>query len=664
MGWGSAVQKKEVVKLAPRAKPKKVEYREDIITLDFETYWDKDYTLRKLSTSEYIRDKRFKAHMCGVKVGTGPTIVLESKQINRRFGQIDWTKTDLLCHNTAFDGFIMKTHYNVVPRRYLDTLSMARGLHGNDIDKGLNSVAEFYGEGNKLEDILVRSCGVLDLHAITDASNYKRTSLYDQMAEYCTVDVDLCYAIFHRMLPFFPERELLLVDQFLRMFCDPILEVDRARVEKELEREIADKERKILAAVGSKTEQVKLIIMMGRTKALEYAKKEIAKPAVFADMLTACGVVPPMKSSPTNPAKKIFAFSKTDEEFLALQEHHNPQVRELVEARLSVKSTTNETRAGRFLSASANGAKLPVMIQYYGAHTGRPSGGNKMNMLNLKRGGELRKSILAPAGHEVIVADSGQIEARVVAWISGQEDSLNEFRAADAGTGRDPYSIFADSIYGYEINKEDHPTQRFIGKVGKLGLGYQMGPPRFQTTLAVGALGGDPVFMELPECQRIVYLYRKQHDKIVEFWEICSDIIRDMVRGHEGEWKCLRWEKERVWLPNGMCLKYPNVREKHSETGIDWVYDRKGSPSKIYGGLLTENIVQALANVIITDQMIEIGKRWRVVMMTYDELVCLAPTKQAPKCFKDLMHVMAVPPPWCPDLPLFAEGGHARHYSK
>lgn len=659
MAWGRPVA--PVVSVVSKFKQTKnvVAPREDIVTLDFETFYSTDYTLRKLSYSEYVRDPRFEAIICGVKVGTGPTIVLDGKKkMQRRFDQIDWSKTDLLCHNTPFDGFIMKEHFGVVPRKYLDTLSMARGLHGNDIKGDLDTVSKFYGGSGK------RHSGTLASVLGMTGAQIKASPAWEKYCDYCAGDVEETYRIFMAMSKILPVGELEKIHIFVRAFCDPVLRVDRPRVQKELERELIEKEKKMLEAVGTKVEQSKLILLLGKTEALEHAKKMLSSAKEFEEMLRSLGVDPPMKQSPTTPGKLIPAFSQTDEEFLELLEHPNKQVRNLVEARLAVKSTGNEAKASRFLKVSEGNGKLPVLINYYAAHTGRPGGGNKMNMLNLERGGELRRSILAPNGYQVGVADSGQIEARAAMRLAGQMDALEEFRISDQKKGRDPYCIFADEIFGFEVDKDKNPHERFIGKVGKLSLQYQAGPPRFQTMLALGALGGPPVFMELAECQRIVSLFRRRHHMVVKAWAKCTKIIEDMVRGRAGEWDVIKWEKERVWLPNGMALKYPGLREIQTETGSNWTYTRKGVPSKIYGGLLFENIVQALANVIITEQMVNIDRMYRIVTMTYDENVWVAPTKDAKKSYEYALKVMSTPPSWWPDFPLKAEGGFAPNYSK
>lgn len=656
MAWGKPVAAAKAVKID---RPKiDVKYREDIITLDFETYYDDAYSLSKLSYTEYIRNKLFEPMICGVKRGTKKIEMLVGVQEMRRyFAKIDWANNDLLAHNTPFDGFIMSDFFGIVPRRYLDTLAMARGLHGNDTRADLDSISLFYGgKGKAHADALVSMKG----KRLEEA---KKDPAWAKYKEYCADDVDECYRIYHRMLEKFPPLELTKIDIFVRAFCDPILEVDRKRVSVELKREIKEMNSKIMLAVGTPEDQAEIVKIMGEKEALEFAKKQIGSSPKFAELLEGHGVKPPMKPSPKPGKDDIYAFSKTDEDFLALREHPEKIVRDLVEARLVVKSTGNKAKAQRFLDASENGKKLPVLLSYYAAHTGRPGGGNKMNMLNLERGGELRKSILAPKGYKIAVSDSGQIEARVAMWLADQMDALEEFAIADKGLDRDPYCKFASDVYGYMVTKENK-DERHVGKVSKLSLQYQAGPPRFQTMMALGALGGKPMFIEIAECQRIVYLFRRKHPKLVAFWAKCTDIIRDMVRGREGEWKCIKWEKERIWLPNGMCLKYPGLREHQHEAGTDWTYMRKGAPSKIYGGLLTENIVQALANVIITEQMTKIAEKYRIVMMTYDENAWLVTDKDAKKGLEFGLNTMMVSPSWAPDLPLFAEGVVERFYAK
>lgn len=695
MGWSSAVQKiiqavtSSNVFVRPTIVPFKVDWAR-LVTIDFETYYDADYTLSKLSTSEYIRDPRFKAHMMGIKIGGRKTKVVSAKNIKTELRKIDWTCHDLLCHNTAFDGFILSHHYGVVPRIYFDTLSMARGLHSNDIGAGLDEVAQFYGVGNKIQNVLEGSKGVKDLPK----------QLHKDMADYCAMDVDLCLDIFKKMTPQFPESEMRLIDLTVRMFCDPVLKVDIPRVEIELARELKEREDLLLSIDVSNYDDKKLKLversLPEHEKCLLKAKKIVGSGEQFADLLRAEGVTPPVKISPAwikkprderrDEDKWAYAFAKDDQDFIELPGRTEEwstdldlnkktdiaklasrqlRVQALVDVRIAVKSTTNITRAQRFLTAGANGMPLPVGYAYYRAHTGRMGGNNKMNMQNLKRGGELRQAILAPKGHVLCVVDSGQIEARVNGWLWGQNDLLDAFCNADAGKDRDAYCKFADAIYGRTITKDDK-IERHVGKTSVLGLGFQMGAAKFQATLAKGANGGPPVFFELDRCKMIVNTYRNKNYKIEQGWKKCAGIIEDMAAGIEGSYKCLSWEKERIWLPNGMCLKYPGLKKSYNEEKgwEEWSYQAKGITKKLYGGLLCENLVQALARIIVMSQMLVIAKKRRVVMTTHDETVATVRKAAAEACFNEMMKAMKTSPVWCADLPLNCEGGYAENYSK
>lgn len=703
MGWASALKKAPSAPLVtkkretpltvvqpqtvyrPKVKLADVDFK-TLVTIDFETYFDDDYTLRKLSTSEYVRDERFRAHMMGIKIGTRKRRVVPHDKILDALLEIDWSTHTLLCHNTAFDGLILSHHYGVIPAYYYDTLSMARGLHSNDIGASLDEVAQFYALGNKIPNVLTKSKGILKLPK----------ALYTEMANYCGMDVDLTVLVFAAMLQAYPQREIELVDCTIRMFCDPVLEIDREMVAKEHAREVQAKRDLFLSIVGSDSDVFEdMKLLKGKEKLLEgddrielMAKRVLGSGEKFANLLRAEGVEPGVKISKSWMQKKAderddskkwtYAFAKDDPFMVELLDDDNERVVMLAEARIAVKSTGNVTKAWRFLEATKNGWKLPVGLSYYRAHTGRWGGNNKMNMQNMKRGGVLREAIYAPKGHVVAVQDSGQIEARVNGWLWDQTDLLEAFAIADAyeasqmkltedqrqmatGDDRDAYCRFADLVYGFEVTKANK-TERFVGKTCVLGLGFQMGANKLQGQLAKGG-----VKFELEFVKKMVNTYRRKNYKITQGWEICAGIIEDMAMGHEGSHKCIHWEKEKIWLPNGMALKYPGLKKEYNEESgwEEWSYNTPLGRKKIYGGLLCENIVQALARIIVAEQMLQIQSRgYRIVMMTHDEVVAIAPKRQAEKCIKTMAAAMSVPLEWCPDLPVNCEGGYADNYSK
>lgn len=724
MGWGSAVKERPTTKTSTSIKPAVYTFSKPtfeieqldwsrLVSLDFETYFDDDYTLRKLSTSEYIRDPRFKAQCLGIKIGHKPTrLYYGPAKIKAALKAIPWQTHSLLCHHTQFDGFILSHHYGIQPKKNYCTLSMARGLHSQDIGAGLDEVARYYGGRGKIEGVLELTKGV----QTWDAALSKR------VGGYCAQDVDEMFRIFQLMLPKMPRDEIDLIDITIRMFNDPVFLVDIPRVEREHARELAAKKELLLSVIGDKSELARQIALIAldeklRTKKafagwtaeeilLEQARAQIGSSERFAELLRDEGVDPPRKISPAwikadearraeieeADKKYVYAFSQTDLGFIELMEHESQRVRDLVDTRISVKSTTNVTRAERFMKAGANGMPLPVYLKYAAAHTLRWGGGNKMNMQNLTRGGELRKSVKARPGEVICVADSGQIEARFNAWLWEQTSLIESFRVADAyeaaqallpkdkqkvatGDNRDAYCKFADKLYGREITKLDK-DERFVGKVCVLGLGYMMSWQRLQKTLAIGKLG-PPVFLSDQICMRAVQLYRRENFKIVNGWSKCQSIIEDMASGRKGAWKCISWEKETIYLPNGMKLHYPGLKNRAIPAKVaakladsdekirdEWVYSRKGIETKIYGGLLCENIIQALARIVIGCQLLMVAKKYRVGTTTHDEIVAVCRKVMGQKCFEYMKQCMSTTMAWCPDVPLNAEGGFDVIYSK
>jgi len=684
MGWSSAIKK---VEQAPFLRPSFEKHRVDwdrLVSVDFETYFDDAYTLKKLSTSEYVRDKQFSAHMAYVKIGKRKARIIPAKMLKTYLKAIDWSTHSLLAHHNQFDGFILSTHFGIKPKFNYCTLSMARGLHSNEIGAGLDEVSQFYGGGGKTEGVIELMRGVKDLTTVP--------GLYDKAAHYCMNDGEEMYRVFKLMIDDMPADEIELIHRTCVMFNEPVLKLDRERALQALAQELQDKEDLLFSIAGTPAQVKRLIADAEPSKALlkknpnatpkdavfEAARKKLRSSEQFADLLRAEGIEPPRKISPawkklpkaerTDDKKYSYAFAQTDLSFKRLLEHPRKRVRQLVEARFAVMSNTTETRAGRMLKSGERGASLPIYYRYAAAHTLRFGGGDKRNYQNLERGGELRKSILAPKGFLIAVGDSGQIEVRVTGYMAGQDDLLEDFRLADQGLDRDVYCKFGDVIYGREINKVDE-DERFVSKVGVLSLGYGAGHHRFQSTLALGQMG-PPVFIDLELAQKVVNAYRRKNWKIVQWWGKCEQILEDMATGRTGTHKCISWEKEKIWLPNGMCMKFPNLRWKKKDSDDEdsrdgWVYTRKGNDIKIYGAMLCENISQALARIIVTTQLLDVARLgWRVVMTTHDEIALIARIAKAKKAYDELMMKMKIAPHWAPDIPLNCDGKLEPYYAK
>ena len=408
-----------------------------IVTIDYETYFDQEYTLSKsMNTSEYVRDERFEAYLVGIKIGNGPTQIFTEADVIPALKRIDWSNHAFLAHNTQFDGLVTTEALGIdPPGLWLDTLAMARACLPHVKNHKLDTVAKYFGLAGK-----VKASALQNMKGVR---NYTPEMLA-ACGEYCIDDVDMCYDIFWKMYEAIPDKELRLIHETTRMFCQGQALVDVDRVRTELSRELAHKAQ-ALNKVG-----LPISTLMSNDS--------------LADALRQRGVEPPTKISPTT-GKEAYAFAKSDLEFQALAD--DPRVADLIAARLAVKSTLGETRAGRFINAGTTG-KLPVALNYFGARTGRWSGGNKMNLQNLPRGSELRRSIIAPPGHKIVVCDSSQIEARVLAWLAGQESLLEQFR-----NKADIYSAFASIVYGRPVDRkryDEHGNKpdELEGMVGKV----------------------------------------------------------------------------------------------------------------------------------------------------------------------------------------------------
>ncbi len=623
----------------------------NIITVDFETYYSKELGFKSHTTEEYVRHPDFHVIGVGVAVGDEEPVWFSGthEQIKVWFKQFDWADSFVLAHNTQFDGAILNWHFGVKPKGWLDTLCMARAIHGVEAGGSLKALAEKYNIGVKGTEVE----NALGLRRVDFAPDHLA-----QYGEYCRNDVALTRTLFHRfMLPGvgegFPVKELKVIDTTLRMFIEPTLVLNKAMLEAHLEN-VKNKKAQLLELAQADKDT-----LMSNDK--------------FAELLMSLGVEPPRKTS-ARTGKPAWAFAKTDEEFKALANHPDPRVQALVGARLGTKTTLEETRTQRFIEISERGP-LPVPIKYYAAHTGRWGGDDKINLQNLpsrgQNAGKLKKAIEAPPGYVVIDSDSSQIEARTVAWISGQQDLVEFFQKNNdeiaAGVPKkemkyDPYKIMAAQIYGKDVDQITDP-ERFVGKTTILGAGYGMGALKFQAQLKT--FGTD---ITLEEAQRIISVYRSTYDRIPALWKEGQRCIEAMLSGSAAKYgvvDAVQFDagKKGFLLPSGLWQRYEGLRKVTDAEGKDQFeyYTRKGY-TKLYGGKLTENICQAVARCVIAEQMIKIAKRYKVVLTVHDAVACIAPEEEAQEAQAYVEECMRWRPTWAQALPLNCESGKGRSY--
>lgn len=605
-----------------------------IITLDFETYYDKTFSLTKLTTEEYIRDDRFEVIGVAVAEDDGVPLWYSGSRdfVRTCLQRYDWANSFLLAHNTQFDGAILNWHFGIKAKGYLDTLCMARAIHGVDAGGSLKVLAERYGIGEKGTEVL-------------DALGKRRVDFtpqeLDAYGRYCCNDVALTRTLFEIFQNVFPTKELKVIDATLKMFICPTLELDTKLLTEHLEN-VKNLKTSLLDAAG-----VSLDDLMSNNK--------------FAELLKQVGVEPPMKVS-ARTGKEAYAFAKTDEEFKALLDHPNIVVQTLVSARLGNKTTLEETRTERFMGIASRG-KLPVPIKYYAAHTGRWGGDDKINLQNLpsrgQNGGKLKRAICAPHGYVMIDCDSSQIEARTVAWMAGQDDLVEAF-----DKGEDVYKIMASAIYGKDV-EEISKDERFVGKTTILGAGYGMGAQKFQAQLKTFG-----VEIEADETSRIIQVYRSTYDKIPELWRQAQRCLEAIVTKSGAPFSvvdAVQFDpmQSGFLLPSGLWQRYEGLEKVYDSEGkSQYQYKTRKGIVKIYGGKVVENLCQAVARCVIAEQMLLIAKKYPVVLTVHDAVACIAPEEEAEKAQQYVEQCMKTRPSWAQTLPLSCESGVGKSYGE
>jgi len=592
-------------------------------TIDFETYYDQQFSLSKLTTEEYVRDDRFEVIGVSVSNNDEPAQWFSGnfEETKAWLEQFDWETSFALAHNALFDSAILSWVFDIKPMAWLDTLGMARATDGLEAGNSLAKLASRYSLGTKGSE-------VIDAKGLRRA-DFSKAQLA-QYGEYCKNDVKLTYDLFQLLAQRFSRSELKLIDLTIRMFSEPTLRLDTPLLEQHLMQVKARKEKLLDACISDKD------TLMSNPK--------------LAELLISLGVEPPMKESPAN-GKQTYAFAKSDEGFKALADHPDERVQAVVAARLGTKSTLEETRTERFINISKRGT-MPVPLRYYAAHTGRWGGDDKLNLQNLPRKSLLKESIVAPTGFVLIDADSSQIEARTVAWLSGQNDLVDAFERKE-----DVYKIMASAIYGKEEMQID-AGERFVGKTTILGAGYGMGSTKFGVQLRTFGV-------EIPDAEatRIIDVYRSRYPFIPRLWKEANSSLEALRNKQTAQVGCqpqaLTLTENGFLLPSGLYLNYSDLQQ---DSEGQFSYASRRGRIKIYGGKVVENLCQALARCIIGEQMLRIAKRYRVALTVHDAVMAIVREEEQDNAMVYIDECMKWRPKWAQELPLTCELGVGTSY--
>jgi len=590
-----------------------------------------------------------------IKVGKYPTdVIFGEDKVKHALSRIDWSNKMVIGHNlSGFDGMILAWRLGVRPKAWGCTLAMARPFFAKTVGVSLKAVAKELGLGDKLD---------------FDAVNAKGKHLCDftpeelaKMEAYNRTDTELCAGIFNALAPKLGVKELNLIDMTIRMLLEPTFVLDYDMLEDAL---VAEKRRKFEALMRIKD-------MLG-VEDEEAARTMLASAPKFKAFLESQGVPVPMKISKTTE-KPTPALAKTDEDFLALLEHDNELVAAAAEARLGVKSTILETRIEAFIAAgdAANGL-LPVPLHWAGADTTWRWSGWAYNPQNLPRidpsrpkpGDALRKSMRAPKGYKVIVADLSGIELRVNHFLWKVPSSMQLYRQSPDKA--DLYKTFAANELYHVPFAEVTKAQRHIAKIAQLQLMYGSGAATF---VKVAKLQGG-VDMTLDEAKTLVFKWRQAYREIVRGWRTCHESLEFIHDGREraiDPWGLCLTCKQGIILNTGHnhIIRYPGLHEEVSDDNkAEWWYGQGRHRARIYAGKITGNVCQSLARDVIADSALEFKKRTGLLpkLMVHDELVYVVPERHAEPMLAELQAIMRTPPTWWPELVTWSEGDIADTY--
>jgi len=606
-----------------------------IVTFDAETFFDpaSGYTLSKMSTESYCRDKCFECLGAAIKWEPNqPARWYDERQLRYVLAQEDWSDIGILAHHAHFDLLILNHVYGVRPKFIFDTLSCARLLLGNHLSVGLGNLAKHFN----LEAKNVP-------YKLFEGKHWNELTpeVQQQVADGCCHDVELTWRLFKILGKDMPKEEWLVIDRTIRMFTEPCLQADT----------------RLLAAIWSKEEHDKRL----RLAALDVSASDLYSSNKFASLLREAGVEPETKEGPPRKGGErgtIYAFAKTDLFMEELLDHEDERVKALAEARLGEKSNILQTRAAT-LGWMASRGPLCVYLRMYGAHTTRWSGGDSSNFQNFKKpdpeypeqaGYSLRDAILPPEGYVLVKPDLSQVECRLLNFVAGQDDVIERFR-----NGQDPYVNVASAFYGYEVNKKDHPKERQVGKVLELQAGYGSGAAKIAATLRTKA----GIILSEQEALKARDAYRDTHPRVCALWQQGGRLLARLAGGPPCDWGPTHIRDGKIYLPNGCPLNYQTLKfYRDEEAGEEyWRLKTRRGWTKMYGAKLVENLIQALARVVISQALIRIvGMGYRVVSMEHDSLWILIPRDGKEQHHIDRCLVeMRRTPEWLPGVPLAAE---------
>jgi DNA polymerase family A len=661
----------------------------NVIFLDLETYYGPGCSLTSSTVLEYIHNEKFHficAH--AISNNDGSHIATTDAQELKEWLFVHAENALIVTHNVQFDGAVLN-HLGLVPHgvTWACTMSMMRVCGWARVGgASLSNLARLL----QLAGHKVPAKGI-EVHNMYGATKDAIIEQGDMPAyqEYCRVDTIICKAGFEAMLPLM-HGDMPWQNMVHLANLSPRFDLDRSVLEAERER--------LVGIAKSVLDQAATALKVSPIEAGTLLRSN----PKFAQVLESMGVSAPMKIS-EKTGKLTHALAKTDEGFIDLQNNGSDEVQALCAMRLAARSTMALSRCERFLKIhEMTGGPLPVPLNVSGAHTHRLSGGTgaSTNLQNLPSGrvagqsDNLRRSIVVRDGFSMLAADAKQIELRLTAYVADDERSMNEIR-----DGLDPYVATGALIYNRTYDEviamqkgtpeEQAEAQKIRqgGKSARLGLGFRAGVKGYSNYCNN--------VMKIPitdtEAERHVKVYRQMYSGVAQLWAQCDNAIRRMFYlrsasenaappdtdvvgwafgGPTGDLINLGYTVigggriPYVQLPTGMRLFYPALSPSTLQGARDGSYmyaqalKADGSPARgfvnFHGGILTENIIQALGAQYLSHVATKIRNNIGITpgMIVHDELVYAVPNSGLGAYTASIERAFITPPVWLTGLPL------------
>lgn len=682
----------------------------NVLTVDFETYYDREYSLSKMTMIEYIMDGRFQPIMMSYAINDEPIQnVIGYPNIKRILDGIDWGNTVLNAQNTAFDATIIRARFGHTARYYTDTMAMARVTAAHVFEgaslAAIARVLQANGvhvppKGKEVESALgmhlynaYSGTPYIAKKATTDPDEVQRGhELLMAYVEYCNNDVHLAREAFKYFTKMITPDEMQYGDMILKCYIEPSLYLDLPIIEEEIAR-IHERDEQRARDVANR-------YFNGKQAELRSVCRSVPK---FTEFLRGLGgileheidedadyafIIPSKYSEKKGRVEPC--YSKTFPAVIEMCDRMD-EIGDIFRTKLAMSSSIELSRAERFRAIAKIGCGFGMPYTVSGAHTHRLGGSGGLNVQNLSSGRKegqsnaLKRSISAPPGHQVVVFDSSQIELRTGSYIAGDNATLKMFLE-----GRDPYSEQASLIYGgdpVEIKKlakggvEPYASiQRPAGKASLLSNIYGTGAVGFMNYAKL--MGVD---MTLEEAQHIVKVYRETHPEVVAIWNACEVALRNMIAGASGyfggpDGKLFYYDGARmnhgvrmpgIRLPDGNWLNYHclSMREREypdGSTKMNYAYRglKEGRIQWIftYAARIFENCNQALAFAVMKYQALLINQRYKIVLNTHDEWGIVVKDDEVEQAKEYMQWCMRQVPEWAKGLPVDCEGDAAVHY--